>query len=78
MCESYHMYPSMGIMYIFSGYPIYKMVLDDGMSSGKFILAARKRKKAKTSSYLISTSAEDLGKDSPNYVAKVIIAACLF
>lgn len=53
------------------GYPIYKMVLDDGVSPGKFILAARKRKKAKTSSYLISTSAEDLGKDSPNYVAKV-------
>jgi len=47
------------------------MVLDDGVSPGKFILAARKRKKAKTSSYLISTSAEDLGKDSPNYVAKV-------
>ena len=55
------------------GYPIYKMVLDDGspLEESKLILAARKRKKAKTSSYLISTSADDLRKDSPSYVAKV-------
>jgi len=54
------------------GFPIYKMVLDNGSSEGgALILAARKRKKAKTSSYLISTSADDLRKDSPSYVAKV-------
>ena len=55
------------------GYPIYKMVIDDGSSpeNSKLVLAARKRKKAKTSSYLISTSADDLRKDSPSYVAKV-------
>ena len=48
------------------------MVLDNGSSEGgALILAARKRKKAKTSSYLISTSADDLRKDSPSYVAKV-------
>ena len=58
---------------ITSGYPIYKMVIDDGSSpeNSKLVLAARKRKKAKTSSYLISTSADDLRKDSPSYVAKV-------
>lgn len=49
------------------------MVLDDGtpLDQAKLILAARKRKKAKTSSYLISTSDLDLRKDSPSYVAKV-------
>ena len=49
------------------------MVIDDGSSpeNSKLVLAARKRKKAKTSSYLISTSADDLRKDSPSYVAKV-------
>ena len=54
------------------GFPIYKMVLDNGsVDGGPLILAARKRKKAKTSSYLMSTSADDLRKDSPSYVAKV-------
>ena len=50
------------------------MVIDDGSSpeNSKLVLAARKRKKAKTSSYLISTSADDLRKDSPSYVAKVL------
>ena len=58
---------------LFLGYPIYKMIIDDGSSpeNSKLVLAARKRKKAKTSSYLISTSADDLRKDSPSYVAKV-------
>ena len=61
------------------GYPIYKMVIDDGSSpeNSKLVLAARKRKKAKTSSYLISTSADDLRKDSPSYVAKVKSARAL-
>ncbi|KAJ3231098.1 hypothetical protein HDU81_004039 [Chytriomyces hyalinus] len=37
----------------------------------KFVLAARKRIKSKTVSYLISTSMDDLSKDSTHYVAKL-------
>ncbi|KAI9203139.1 uncharacterized protein BJ171DRAFT_443703 [Polychytrium aggregatum] len=36
-----------------------------------FILAARKRKKSKYVNYLISTSPDDLSKDSKHYVAKL-------
>jgi hypothetical protein len=37
----------------------------------KFILAARKRKKTANLTYLISTSPDDLSKDSAHYVAKL-------
>ncbi|KAJ3124515.1 hypothetical protein HK100_011202 [Physocladia obscura] len=37
----------------------------------KFLLAARKRKKSTTVNYLISTSMDDLSKDSTHYVAKL-------
>ncbi|KAJ3213295.1 Tubby- protein 3 [Dinochytrium kinnereticum] len=37
----------------------------------KFLLAARKRKKSKSVNYLISTSQEDLSKESSHYVAKL-------
>ncbi|KAI8611479.1 Tub family-domain-containing protein [Chytriomyces sp. MP71] len=37
----------------------------------KFLLAARKRIKSKTVNYLISTSMDDLSKDSTHYVAKL-------
>ncbi|KAJ3116327.1 hypothetical protein HDU96_009887 [Phlyctochytrium bullatum] len=37
----------------------------------KFLLAARKRKKSKSVNYLISTSQEDLTKDSEHYAAKL-------
>ncbi|KAI8838927.1 hypothetical protein BC829DRAFT_404230 [Chytridium lagenaria] len=37
----------------------------------KFLLAARKRKKSKSVNYVISTSQEDLSKDSTHYVAKL-------
>ncbi|KAJ3410824.1 Tubby- protein 3 [Chytridiales sp. JEL 0842] len=40
-------------------------------SSSTFLLAARKRKKSKTVSYLLSTSQDDLSKDSTHYVAKL-------
>ncbi|KAI9321149.1 hypothetical protein DFJ73DRAFT_876748 [Zopfochytrium polystomum] len=37
----------------------------------KFLLAARKRKKSKSVAFLISTSQDDLSKDSAHYVAKL-------
>ncbi|KAI9336695.1 hypothetical protein BDR26DRAFT_864389 [Obelidium mucronatum] len=37
----------------------------------KFLLAARKRKKSATVNYLISTSMDDLSKDSTHYIAKL-------
>ncbi|KAI8801560.1 Tub family-domain-containing protein [Cladochytrium replicatum] len=37
----------------------------------KFLLAARKRKKSKSVHFVISTSQDDLTKDSKNYVAKL-------
>ncbi|KAJ3030589.1 UNVERIFIED_CONTAM: hypothetical protein HDU68_008482 [Siphonaria sp. JEL0065] len=37
----------------------------------KFLLAARKRKKSATVNYLISTSQDDLSKDSTHYIAKL-------
>ena len=40
-------------------------------STDTFLLAARKRKKSKSSNYLVSLSAEDLSRDSVNYVGKL-------
>ncbi|KAG5459725.1 MAG: Tub family-domain-containing protein, partial [Olpidium bornovanus] len=40
-------------------------------TDNRFLLSARKRKKSKCANYLISTSADDLTKDSKNYVGKL-------
>mmetsp|Transcript_7598 Transcript_7598/g.19667 ORF Transcript_7598/g.19667 Transcript_7598/m.19667 type:complete len:538 (-) Transcript_7598:993-2606(-) len=49
-------------------YPSYYLYLKDG---DRFLLAARRRKKSKSSNYLISTNREDLSRDSNNYFGKV-------
>ena len=53
------------------GHPTYNCYLDDGGtgSKQKLVLAARKRKKAKASSYLISTNQYNLNKDA--FIAKL-------
>ncbi|KNC49789.1 TULP3 protein [Thecamonas trahens ATCC 50062] len=40
-------------------------------STDTFLLAARKRKKSRSSNYLVSLDPEDLSRDSVNYVAKL-------
>ncbi|PNW71945.1 hypothetical protein CHLRE_16g667450v5 [Chlamydomonas reinhardtii] len=46
----------------------YQLFLDSGDT---FVLAARKRKKSKASNFVLSTSQEDLGKDSDHCIAKL-------
>lgn len=52
----------------FGGTPTYCLYTADG---DKFIMAARRRKKCQTASYLISTSGNNIVKDSPSVIAKV-------
>lgn len=58
-------------------HPVYYLHLErpnakDATKTDKvFMLAGRKRKKCKTSNYLISSDAADLSKDSESYVAKL-------
>lgn len=55
-----------------SMFPTYCLYLDRGESLGTlFLLAARKRKKSRSSNYLISTSADDLSRDGKNFVSKL-------
>lgn len=49
-------------------YPVYQLYLKEG---DRFLLAGKKRPKQKTSNYLISRSAEDLGRDSENFMGKL-------
>ena len=51
-------------------YPKYSLYLSDD-SGDRFLLSARKRKKSKTSNYLISLSEEDQARDSGNYFGKL-------
>eukprot|EP01059_Diplonema_ambulator_P004560 TRINITY_DN14276_c0_g1_i4.p1 TRINITY_DN14276_c0_g1~~TRINITY_DN14276_c0_g1_i4.p1 ORF type:complete len:361 (+),score=88.68 TRINITY_DN14276_c0_g1_i4:149-1084(+) len=51
-------------------HPEYTMYLESGTDS-QFLLAARKRKKNKTSNYLISMDTEDLHRNSGNFYGKV-------
>ena len=44
--------------------------MDDGTPE-RFLMAARKRKKSKAPNYLISTSRENLGRDSETYLGKL-------
>eukprot|EP00210_Caulerpa_lentillifera_P001738 g1668.t1 len=49
-------------------YPCYRLFADDG---GVFLLSARRRKKSKSSNYLVSLMEDDLARDSPYYFGKV-------
>ncbi len=49
-------------------YPVYQLYMKDG---DKFLLAAKKRPKQKTSNYLISASAEALDRDSEHFLGKL-------
>jgi len=49
-------------------FPQYALYLDDGNS---FLLSARKRKKSKSSNYVISLDEEDLARESGNYFGKL-------
>jgi len=49
-------------------YPHYNLVLED---NNAFLLAARKRKKSKSSNYLVSLDKNDLSRDSPNFMGKL-------
>jgi len=52
-----------------SMFPTYFLFLD--IENIIFMLAARKRKKSRSSNYLISTSAQDLSRDSKNFISKL-------
>ena len=52
----------------FGSHCTFQVFLDNG---NVFLLAARRRKKSKTSAYVISQDLEDLKRDSGNCVAKV-------
>ena len=49
-------------------YPVYQLYMKDG---DKFLMAAKKRPKQKTSNYLISASAEALDRDSEHFLGKL-------
>lgn len=49
-------------------HPLYHLYLEQ---NNQFLLSARKRKKSKTSNYLISLDKGDMSRTSPNYVGKV-------
>jgi tubby-related protein 1 len=49
-------------------YPTYELYLDE---EDRFLLAAKKRSKNKTSNYIISQDAKSLGKDSASYLGKL-------
>ncbi len=54
----------------FGSHASFQMHLEDGEV---FLLAARRRKKSKTSSYIISQDIEDLKRDTDNCLAKASI-----
>ena len=56
-----------------SMFPTYFLYLDESEMHPNiiFMLAARKRKKSRSSNYLISTSAQDLSRDSKNFISKL-------
>ena len=55
-----------------SMFPTYYLYLEmETVSKKMFLLAARKRKKSRSSNYLISTDAKDLSRDGKNYVGKL-------
>lgn len=55
-----------------SMFPTYYLYLEmETVSKKLFLLAARKRKKSRSSNYLISTDAKDLSRDGKNYVGKL-------
>jgi hypothetical protein len=49
-------------------YPVYQLYMKDG---DKFLMAAKKRPKQKTSNYLISASAEALERDGDSFLGKL-------
>lgn len=49
-------------------YPEFKLILADG---DQFLLAARRRKKSKTSNYLLSLEADDLARKGTSYFGKL-------
>ncbi|XP_044581621.1 protein king tubby 1 isoform X2 [Cotesia glomerata] len=52
-------------------YPTYFLHLERDYGKKVFLLAARKRKKSKTSNYLISTDPTDLSRDAESFVGKL-------
>ncbi|XP_075408321.1 tubby-related protein 3 [Tenrec ecaudatus] len=52
-------------------FPTYYMFLEKDKNQKRFLLAARKRKKSKTSNYLISTDPLDLSRAGENYIGKL-------
>ncbi|ELV09172.1 Tubby-related protein 3 [Tupaia chinensis] len=52
-------------------FPTYYMHLEKDENRKVFLLAGRKRKKSKTSNYLISTDPTDLSREGESYVGKV-------
>ncbi|KAJ9453228.1 Tubby protein-like protein 1 [Diplonema papillatum] len=52
-------------------HPEYSLYLESGSEEPQFLLAARKRKKNKTSNYLISMDLNDLQRNSGNFYGKV-------
>jgi hypothetical protein len=54
-------------------YPVYYLHLDDSSASGpkRFLLAGRKRKKSKTSNYILSIDPTDLSRGGENCVGKL-------
>jgi tubby and related proteins len=49
-------------------YPKYSLFLEDG---NRFLLSARKRKKSRSSNYLLSLNNDDLARDAPGFFGKV-------
>lgn len=49
-------------------YPKYQLVVESGT---QFLMSARKRKKSKSSNYVLSFDQEDTGRLSPNFAGKV-------
>lgn len=55
-----------------SMFPTYYLYLEmETVSKKLFLVAARKRKKSRSSNYLISTDAKDLSRDGKNFVGKL-------
>ncbi|XP_072463429.1 tubby-related protein 2-like isoform X1 [Notamacropus eugenii] len=52
-------------------FPFYYLYLESPNGNRRFLLAGRKRKRSKTSNYLISLDPTDLSRDGDNFVGKV-------
>ncbi|XP_058511880.1 transcriptional enhancer factor TEF-3 isoform X3 [Ochotona princeps] len=52
-------------------FPTYYMFLEKGENQKTFLLAGRKRKKSKTSNYLISTDPTNLSREGESYIGKL-------